>query len=214
MWIPSRNSSNNSTKAKRNSCIFSLFDRCILQTDSSSRPNIKYTVQIQTNDMSTEKKGFTRPQEDHHNLALFSTWNAWSLRRKRSKQNLLDDLIGIDSIVQRHMTISATASAALETKKEILLLQHQHQQYMLNKTKQCIAKKQIEAEVNWATKQRHDYWQDEISRVPKMRRLNFHPSKKLPIDCDNQDSENQFTFWRNLNTLTGSIHGKTFDLKH
>ena len=56
------------------------------------------------NNMSRVRKELRQPHEDHDDLAQLSSWNAWSLRRKRSTQNLLDDLIIIDPIIQKHMT--------------------------------------------------------------------------------------------------------------
>ena len=167
--------------------------------------------------MATNRGNFRRPQEDYDNSALVASWNAWSLRRKRSKQSLLDDLIGIDPIVQKHMTISVTDRAALEAENEVAILQHQCQQYKLDGTKRYIIKNEVQVDVHRLTKHRRSPLQDQLSRVAKLRRLNYHKSKKVPSYLTNGghcDNDNQYTFWRNLNALTGGFHGKTFDLTH
>jgi hypothetical protein len=167
--------------------------------------------------MSIVRKNIRQPYEDYNNLQLAQTssWNAWSLRRKRSTQNLLDDFIGIDPIIQKHMTLSADAGDAFD----IILLQHQYPQYMIRTIDRCIANKafQTEATGNRSSKQRRTPFQDQLSRVAKLRRLNYQPSTKLPSSRttgSNNGYHHQYTFWRNLNALTGSIHGKTFDLTH
>ena len=180
-----------------------------------------YTPYKPTNDMSTKSKRFQQPHDDYKNdLELLSSWNAWSMRRKRSKHNLLDDLIDIDSIVQRHMTITSYASATLQSKKEKVLFQHRFQlvfqQNKLEYTKPSIAKYESQGKANRETKQNRAPWHDQRSRVPKVRRLNYHSSNfKLPSGRDNhQNSDNQFLFWKNLNAFTGNIPGKRFDLTH
>lgn len=161
--------------------------------------------------MSIVRKNIRQP------LAQTPSWNAWSLRQKRSTQNLLDDSIGIDPIMQKHMTLAAGAGDAFD----IMLLQHQYQQYMISTTDRCIANIAFQTEVtgNRSSKQRHAPFQDQISRAAKLRRLNYQPpSTKLPSYRNSNngfhDIDHQYTFWRNLNALTGSIHGKTFDLSH
>ena len=157
------------------------------------------------------------PHEDFNNLALLSSWNVWSMRRKRSRQSLLDDLNGIDPVIQKHMTISVTANPASEANKEVMLLQHQYQQYKLDNTRRFITKKEFQVDINRITKHRRSTFQDQIFGVSKLRRLKYHKSKKLPsyhMNGGNQDYDTHYTFWRNLNALTGSIHAKKFDPTH
>jgi hypothetical protein len=167
--------------------------------------------------MATDHGNFRLPLEDSNNLALLPSWNAWSLRRKRSKQSLLDDLIGIDPVIQKHMTIAATSSATLETKKEVVLQHHQCQQHDFDNAEHCIPKQESHVDFHRMTKHRLPPFQDQLNRVAKLRRLNYTKSKKLASyrsNGHNNSNDTQYTFWRNLNALTGNIHGKTFDLTH
>jgi hypothetical protein len=159
--------------------------------------------------MTADHDNFRRPQEECNSLVLLSTWNDLSLRRKKSKKGLLDDLDDIDPVIQKHMTISTRDWEAM---KEIphVLLQRQFHPQKLDDTKRYIAAQKIRVDVHRIGKYRRSKCQDKHSGVTKLRLLNFHKSKKIPLldsNGGNYDNDTQLTFWRHLNALTGSIHG-------
>ena len=126
--------------------------------------------------MPSDHATFRLPQEEYNEVPeeLLSSWTAWSLRRKRSKQSLLNDSIGIDPVIQKHMTISATSNTACEATEEVMLPQYQYKSHKLDYTNRHIIKKEFQVEnVHRTTKHHRARFQDQISRVAKLRRLNY-----------------------------------------
>lgn len=188
----------------------------IRSAKSSFRNRIGCRAELRKrNNMPSDHATFRLPQEEYKKVPveLLASWTAWSLRWKRSKQSLLDDSIGIDPVIQKHMTICATSNT-----EDVILPQYQYQSHKLDYKNRYIIKKEFQVDnVHRTTKHHRVRFQDQLSRVAKVRRLNYHKSTTVPSyhnNDGNRNNDTQYTFWRNLNVLTGSIHGKTFDLTH
>jgi hypothetical protein len=158
-------------------------------------------------------------RENLNHEASLSSWKAWNITKKLSKNNLLNDFNDIDPIVQRHMTLSSATSRVV-MKKDAERKQYHRQRHDV---KCAVTANRMQKTYRMHPTYRHlkqerfplpSAFNFTARHVAKSRRLMNNSSDIMMSFSGSFDMDNQRIFWKNLRAITGNIHTNAQNLTH